>query len=418
MACYLFGLALGPVVLTPISEDYGRRPTFAACLAVLALLQIPTALAPDYATLVVCRFLSGCVAAPIFNSCCNVSDLWQDLNQGVPGFAINVWALSIELIVLAPIWGAYITERLGWRWLWGVSGIVTAFLLLLFLLLVPETRHNVILARRASRQHSDSKSTDQTSTKPETVVHKRTVREILNETVYRPVRMLFSEPIVYLFALYDGLNYSSTFIVIEAVPLIYARHNIHEPEVNFLFFAVVIGYVLAVCAYPLQYRLCTAKDKQAGCRIPEHKLLWGMVGGLLFPVSVYAFAWLCVPSIHWTASAAMLVLFGVASHILLVMVSDYTVEAYGHLASSAITGQSFARETLSAGGIMIGELFYEGVGYSQASTIIAVLATLLGVMPFLFYRYGARVRAHSRFSQQIKEAAAQKEGHANQAAVA
>lgn len=36
---------------------------------------------------------------------------------------------------------------------------------------------------------------------------RRSVKDVLTGTVYRPVFMLFTEPIVNLFALYDGLNY-------------------------------------------------------------------------------------------------------------------------------------------------------------------------------------------------------------------
>jgi MFS family permease len=55
------------VVLTPLAEDYGRKYTFTASCALLYIFQIPIALAPNYATLVVCRFIGGFVASPIFN---------------------------------------------------------------------------------------------------------------------------------------------------------------------------------------------------------------------------------------------------------------------------------------------------------------------------------------------------------------
>ena len=61
------GFSFGPVVLTPISEDYGRRITFTISALLLSILHIPIALAPNYATLVICRFIAGFVASPIFN---------------------------------------------------------------------------------------------------------------------------------------------------------------------------------------------------------------------------------------------------------------------------------------------------------------------------------------------------------------
>ncbi len=59
--------SFGPVVLSPVAEDYGRKYTFTLCLLATYIFQIPIALAPNYATLVVCRFIAGFVASPIFN---------------------------------------------------------------------------------------------------------------------------------------------------------------------------------------------------------------------------------------------------------------------------------------------------------------------------------------------------------------
>jgi MFS family permease len=74
---YLVGFAFGPVVLSPIAEDYGRRWTFAICLALTYIFQIPIALAPNLTALVICRFIAGFIASPIFNvsSMCGASNV-------------------------------------------------------------------------------------------------------------------------------------------------------------------------------------------------------------------------------------------------------------------------------------------------------------------------------------------------------
>jgi hypothetical protein len=52
----------------------------------------------------------------IRQSVCNIPDLWRDTDEPVAGFALNTWAFSAEIIVIAPIWSAYIYASLGWRW--------------------------------------------------------------------------------------------------------------------------------------------------------------------------------------------------------------------------------------------------------------------------------------------------------------
>lgn len=181
----------------------------------------------------------------------------------------------------------------------------------------------------------------------------RSISQVLRDTLYRPVWMLLSEPIVNLTALYDGLNYALIFLLVESVPLVYELHNFADPGVEFLFFSVVFGYLLGIAIWPYQWHLSERLNKQRGEVVPEGKLLWGFVAAIGFPVSLYLFAWLSIPSIHWFAGMPALALFGLVSHVLVshvscdwprchtelfmqfLMISDYTVQSYQSLASSA-----------------------------------------------------------------------------------
>ena len=57
-------LGVGPLILAPLSETFGRRKLYLICFTIFTLLQIPTALSPNVATLVAVRTLSG-----FFGSC-------------------------------------------------------------------------------------------------------------------------------------------------------------------------------------------------------------------------------------------------------------------------------------------------------------------------------------------------------------
>lgn len=52
-------LGIGPLILAPLSETFGRRKLYLICFSIFALLQIPTALSPNVATLIAVRALSG-----------------------------------------------------------------------------------------------------------------------------------------------------------------------------------------------------------------------------------------------------------------------------------------------------------------------------------------------------------------------
>ena len=89
------------------------------------------------------------------------------------------------------------------------------------------------------------------------------------------------------------------------------------------------------------------------------------LAAFLFPISMFWIAWTCRPPINIYISLCGLAGFAISGHIsmslyvvivnqatecvfeiaVFLAVSDYTVESYGLMASSAVTAQSFARGT-------------------------------------------------------------------------
>ena len=58
-AGFVVMLGIGPLILAPMSETFGRRQIYIYCFAIFTLLQIPTALSPNIATLITFRTISG-----------------------------------------------------------------------------------------------------------------------------------------------------------------------------------------------------------------------------------------------------------------------------------------------------------------------------------------------------------------------
>jgi len=54
---YLLGLAVGSLILAPLSEVYGRRPVYIGSLGFFSLMVLPCALAHSLPTVLVFRFL-------------------------------------------------------------------------------------------------------------------------------------------------------------------------------------------------------------------------------------------------------------------------------------------------------------------------------------------------------------------------
>jgi hypothetical protein len=78
---------------------------------------------------------------------------------------------------------AYINAHMSWRWVFGIWGIVGASLIIPYVVFVPETRGGVILAARAQRAR---KAGREGAWAIHEKVGRRSVRQILQQTVFRP----------------------------------------------------------------------------------------------------------------------------------------------------------------------------------------------------------------------------------------
>jgi MFS family permease len=59
-------LGVGPLILAPLSETFGRKILYLVCFGVFTVLQIATALAPNIVALIVLRTVTGFFGSKYF----------------------------------------------------------------------------------------------------------------------------------------------------------------------------------------------------------------------------------------------------------------------------------------------------------------------------------------------------------------
>ena len=277
-------------------------------LAALALLQIPCALTPNIAGLIIARFFGGVFAASTFNSIGMVSDMWEPEAQG---WGVNTCALAAETGAgLAPVFAGYLYVNAGWRWVFGVCGIMAGFLLVVFLLTVPETRAGVLLERRAKKLRKET-GDSRWYTAHARAIEAHSLNSFLKEVLIRPLYMLFTEPIVAsfaAFAAFDGYvshpyfsmamlvadlalypqNYAFVYLALEAIPLVYAEFGFSVGEQGLPFLAILLGFFIGFLLFPWQAYLYKRAEQKSptGEASPEALLLWGIPIAILFPISM------------------------------------------------------------------------------------------------------------------------------------
>lgn len=120
------------------------------------------------------------------------------------------------------------------------------------------------------------------------------------------------------------------------------------------------------------------------------------VAALLIPTGELWFAWTSRPPTHHLAAIAAGIPFGAGNCAVFIYATNYLAHSYGVYAASAIAGNSVLRSV--AGGVLplAGPAMYGALGPQWAGTLLGVLELAIVPIPFVFYRWGGRIRRGSR----------------------
>ncbi len=136
-AC-LTGMALGQLVVGPMSDRWGRRKPLLVGLLVYVLASVSCAIAPDAGLLIGCRLLQGLAgAAGIVIARAVVRDLYDGLEMA--RFFSTLLLVSSLAPVVAPILGGQVLRFTAWRGVFLVLAVIGVALTALVWRRLPET---------------------------------------------------------------------------------------------------------------------------------------------------------------------------------------------------------------------------------------------------------------------------------------
>src|ERR1700712_933319 len=134
----LAGLALGQLIIGPLSDSLGRRRPLMAGIVLHMLASVLCLFAPNIAVLGVARTLQGVgAAAAMVVAIAIVGDLFTD-SAAATVMSRLMLVLGVAPVV-APSLGAAVLLEASWHWVFAVLVVLAGLLLLLAVLALPET---------------------------------------------------------------------------------------------------------------------------------------------------------------------------------------------------------------------------------------------------------------------------------------
>ncbi|KAE8370233.1 major facilitator superfamily domain-containing protein [Aspergillus caelatus] len=406
LSLYVLGYAVGPVLLAPLSEYFGRQPVYVVSWFLLFIFQLPIALAPNIGTIIVCRFIAGFAGgAPLTNTGGSISGLWERNTSGGP---MAIYGLSSTFgPPMALVVSGYMALDLGWRWIFWIMMAITGGWWVLLVLTVPETRHTIILQRKAQRVRKSMQKENLRSAETITDASasgRKGLDELFKITLTRPFRFLFTEPITTFSAIYNGFLYGLVYLFNEAFPLVFGPgkgHGFNVGQQGLTFLGMAIGPIIAFCFYPLQERYYLRWIKENDDKgVPEARMWMARLGAILIPISLFWFGWTSYRSVHWIVPIIASAFFGAGIYIVILSILNYVVDSYQTYSASALAGVILVRNLVGAGFPLFATQMYERLGYEWASSLLGFLAILLVPIPFIFFYMGRAIRLRSPWARE------------------
>ncbi|EFE34070.1 uncharacterized protein ARB_07021 [Trichophyton benhamiae CBS 112371] len=369
---YLLGQGVGGIIFPPYSESFGRKKLYIVSTGLYSLFCVVVGLVPSVAGVIVGRFFSGFLSAiPTIVVAGSIEDIFNSKDRI---WLIFMWAMVANMgLILGPIMSIYIIDHLDWP--------------------------SLLLSREVAKL---KKSTGITTLKALNPDHTPDMKTFARIALFRPLKLFFTEPIVFMVATISAVAFALIYLFTEALPPIYEDLGFSSANSSLPFLAIGIGLISGVLTRIFDHRMITRYQREGKVLQPEHKLVGFSIGAPVLAVGLWWFAWTIpprVPGVHWVVSAISLVLIGYALNEFDAVLAGYLADSYLSYSASGFAALSLVRSTLSAVFPLFAGRMYEVLGANLATSILAALATVFCIIPPLFTRYGPRIRARSKFAR-------------------
>ncbi|KAF2871686.1 major facilitator superfamily domain-containing protein [Massariosphaeria phaeospora] len=389
---FIFGYAFGPLAWAPISELYGRKPPILVAAFGFAVFSLAVAVGKDLQTILICRFFAG-----IFGSCplAVVAAVFSDMfDNKTRGLAVAVFSVAVFMgPLLAPFIGGFITiSSLGWRWTEYLSSIMGWVSFVLLLLFMEETYPPMVLVAKAAELRRRTKNWGIHAKQEEIEVD---FKEMMIQNVSRPMRILFTEPIVLLITIYMSFIYGLLYLFLTAYALVFQGVYGWNPGVAGLaYFGMIAGEIIAFILIVLDNpRYARKLEANNNIPVPEWRLPIAAVVGLFW------FGWTSYTgNVHWIAPVLSGLFTGFGIFSIFLSLLNYIVDAYLMFAASAIAANTFMRSIFGGVFPLFATYMFYGMGIQWASTLLGCIAAVCIPMPVIFYVLGKKIRAKSKFA--------------------
>ncbi|KAJ4286523.1 hypothetical protein N0V90_013223 [Kalmusia sp. IMI 367209] len=400
LSIFILAYAVGPLFLGPLSETYGRAIVLQLANLFYLAFNIGCGFCKTEGQLIAFRFLSGlggsvpvAIGAGVLGDCFHTEER---------GMAMAVFGLAPLLgPAIGPIIGGFITENTTWRWIFHATSITTGVVQVAGVLLLSESYGPRILQARAKKLR---KETGDASFETQEERQNKTLSQVLRTSLVRPFRLLGTQPIIQVLALYMAYIYGLMYLMLSTFPLLWTSPRYYNESIGIgglNYISLGLGSLLGtyICAWlnDRTYKKLKARNNDIGR--PEFRLPLLAITTICVPAGLFIYGWTAQTHQHWIAPNIGALLFAIGNMMTFQCMQTYIVDTYTQFAASAMAAVSVLRCIAAFGFPLFAPYMYDSLHYGWGNSLLAFISIVFGVpAPIFLWKFGERLRKASPYA--------------------
>ncbi|KAJ5427413.1 MFS transporter [Penicillium cf. griseofulvum] len=382
VSLYVLGFAIGPLILAPLSELYGRLIVYNFCNVAYLAFTFGCAFSTNTAMFLVFRFIAGSAAAgPMSIGGGTVADVTVQEKRGK---AMALFTMGPILgPILGPLIGGFVSQYLGWRWTFRIILILSGIITAATFALIRETNATIILSRRVEQLRKETGNPNLVAARASNL----TPKQMLLRAIVRPLKLLIFSPIVLLISLYTGLMFGIIFLLFATFPTVFhGVYGFDEGISGLAYLGLGIGMFSGLILFSILSDKSLGQKQAGAVAAPEQRLILMKWFGPITPLGCFMYGW---SAYYHTLDS----IIGLGSLFVVIPGQIYLVDSFGATAAaSAIAANLLVRSPFGAFLDLAATPLYNKLGLGWGNSVLGFITLAFTPVPWLFYRYGGYLR--------------------------
>lgn len=217
------------------------------------------------------------------------------------------------------------------------------------------------------------------------------LRKFCHDSLFLPVRLFFTEPIVTLTSIMAASVYAIIYVFPEILPTVYQQFGYTEQQISLVNLVIAASIPFTFLPRIIDIRMANRRLAAGQADQPEDKITGFILAAPCLAISFWVFAAVIPPgTLHVGAWVSMCCLVGVGFATIEFdnVLSGYLCDSYSAYAASANAPMAFLRASLSGLFPLFAPDLLKVVSANTFVALLAGLATLFVLVALWFRRYG------------------------------